>query len=85
MSISSTLQGTINLIQIGQEIYRKVAAFMDAQEGFDTSGKDKKTNVLLLIRDIIVEAGKNWDSWFEHVSRFIDSAKSLYNSVKGII
>lgn len=84
-SISTALKSTIDLMVIGQDIYRKVVSLMDAQEGFNTSGSNKKQNVLLLIRDVIVEAGKNWDSWVTHVSRFIDSAKSLYNAVKGIL
>ena len=85
MSIALVLKGTIDLIVIGQEIYRKVVAFMDAQEGFNTKGSDKKLNVLALMRDVVIEAGKNWDSWYAHISHFIDSAKKLYNSVKGIV
>ena len=85
MSISAVLESSVNLIVLGQDIYRKVLGFMDAQEGYNATGKDKKINVLLLIRDVIIEAGKNWNSWFEHVARFIDSAKSLYNAVKGVI
>ena len=85
MSIATVLSGTIDLIVVGQDIYRHVVNFMDAQEGFGQTGAQKRLNVLALIRDVIVEAGKNWDSWVEHVKRFIDSAKALYNSVKGIL
>ena len=85
MSIALVLKGTIDLIVIGQDIYRKAVAFMDAQEGFDTKGGDKKLNVMLLMRDVVLAAGKDWDSWFDHISRFIDSAKKLYNSVKAIV
>ena len=85
MSIATVLEGTIKMMVLGQDIYRKVVAFMDAQEGFNTSGEDKKLNVLALIRDVIIEAGKNWATWFDHIAQFIDSAKSLYNAVKAIV
>lgn len=85
MSISAVLKSTVDMMVIGQEIYRQVLAFMDAQEKYGGTGDSKKQNVLLLIRDVIVEAGKNWDSWVTYVTRFIDSAKALYNSVKGIL
>lgn len=35
-------------------------------------------------KHLIIEAGKNWDKWEKYISDFIDAAKSVYNSLKGI-
>ena len=32
----------------------------------------------------VIEAGKNWNQWEKYISDFIDAAKSIYNSLKGI-
>lgn len=85
MNISQALQGTISLIQIGLEIYQSIVNAMDSAENMaDKSGGDKKLWVLAYAKSLIQEAGKNWDKWAKYVSDFIDAAKSIYNSVKGL-
>lgn len=85
MSISSVLQGVINTFTVGQDIYNAVVRAMDAAQSGANGSEDKKAWVMAYAKSIILEAGKNWDKWMGYVSSFIDSAKSLYNSVKGII
>lgn len=84
MSITKALEGTIKALTIGQDIYDKVVKYMDAYQGKGT-GAEKKTIVLELMRDFVLELGKNWDKWAKYISDFIDAAKSIYNSVKGIL
>ena len=44
----------------------------------------KKAWVLAAAKHLIVEVGKNWNLWEKYISDFIDAAKSVYNSLKGI-
>lgn len=83
-SIAAAVQGTIQLITIGQEIYQSIANAMDAAEKEAGTGSDKKEWVLAYAKSLIQEAGKNWDKWASYVSSFIDSAKAIYNSLKGL-
>lgn len=85
MSISSVLQVVISTFTVGQDIYNAVVKCMDAAQESAQSAKDKKEWVMAYAKSIIQEAGKNWDKWAIHIASFIDSAKSLFNSVKGII
>ena len=36
-------------------------------------------------RSAILKAGKDWDLWKGYIDEFIDSAKAIYNAVKGIL
>lgn len=83
-NIATAVQGTIQLITIGQEIYTQVSNFMDAIESSKDSGASKKEWVLAAAKNLILEAGKNWDKWASFISDFIDAAKSIYNSLKGL-
>lgn len=83
-SISQAVQGAITLITVGQEIYEAVAEFMDAMESEKSNGSDKKAWVMAMAKNLIFEAGKNWDKWEKFISDFIDAAKSIYNSLKGL-
>lgn len=82
--IATAVQGTIQLITIGQDIYQAIANAMDSAESGAESGASKKEWVLAYAKSIIQEAGKNWDKWATYVSNFIDAAKSIYNSLKGL-
>ena len=73
------------MIETGQNIYNYVAGLMDSFEGSKESGASKKASVLLVAREFIIELGKNWDSWSKYISDFIDAAKSIYNSLRGLI
>ena len=84
VSISQAINGTLTLITVGREIYEAVAEFMDAMESEQANGADKKAWVMAMAKNIILEAGKNWDKWESYISQFIDAAKSIYNSLKGI-
>lgn len=84
VSISQAINGTLALITIGREIYEEVTKFMDAVEDSAESGASKKEWVLAAAKNLITEAGKNWDKWVEYISNFIDAAKSIYNSIKGL-
>lgn len=83
-NIATALQGTIQLITIGQEIYSQVSQFMDAIESSEESGASKKEWVLAAAKNLIQGVGKNWDKWAKYISDFIDAAKSIYNSLKGL-
>lgn len=83
-TISQAVSGTINLLTVGREIYESIAKAMDAAESSSENSKSKKEWVLAFAKNLILEAGKNWDKWVKHVSDFIDSAKSIYNSLKGL-
>ena len=84
ISILQAINGTLTLITIGREIYESVAQFMDAMELEKTKGADKKSWVLAMAKSLILESGRNWDKWEKYISDFIDAAKSIYNSLKGI-
>lgn len=85
-TIAQALNGTLALITIGRDIYQAVVDTMDAaEEGNHKDGQSKKAWVLAYVKSIIIEAGKNWDKWAKYVSDFIDAAKSVYNSLKGIL
>lgn len=83
-NIATAVQGTIALIQVGQEIYTQVSDFMDAIESSKESGVSKKVWVLAAAKNLIQGVGKNWDKWAKYISDFIDAAKSIYNSLKGL-
>jgi len=84
-SIATTLSGVISIIQVGQEIYRMIAEYMDEMDQIKQSGADKKTRVMAYARSTILKAGKDWDLWKGYIDEFIDSAKAIYNAVKGIL
>jgi predicted PurR-regulated permease PerM len=83
-NIATAVQGAIQLITIGQEIYSQVSQFMDAIESSKESGASKKEWVLAAAKNLIQGVGKNWDKWAKYISDFIDAAKSIYNSLKGL-
>lgn len=83
-SISQAINGTLALVTAGREIYEEVSKFMDAIEDSKQSGASKKEWVLAAARSLIVGVGKNWDKWAKYISDFIDAAKSIYNSLKGV-
>ena len=83
-NIATAVQGTIQLITIGREIYSQVSQFMDAIESSKESGASKKEWVLAAAKNLIEGVGKNWDKWAKYISDFIDAAKSIYNSLKGL-
>lgn len=78
-SIALAVQGTIQLITVGQVIYHKISEYMDEMEAIKQSGSDKKTRVLAFARSLILKAGKDWTLWQSYVSAFIDAAKNIYN------
>lgn len=84
VSISQAINGTLTLITVGREIYEAVTELMDSVEKSEASGKSKKEWVLAATKHLILEGGKNWDKWAKYISDFIDAAKSIYNSLKGI-
>lgn len=84
-TISQALNGTLELITHGQTIYREVTKFMDAIESGSGNGMSKKDWVMAAAKNLILTDGKVWEKWAKFISNFIDSAKSLYNSVKGVL
>lgn len=84
-TISQALNGTLALITTGRAIYEDVTKFMDVAQAEDGKGANKKAWVLAAAKHLIVESGKNWNLWGKHISDFIDAAKSVYNSLKGIL
>lgn len=83
-TISQALNGTLALITVGRAIYEEVARFMDVVQAEGGNGANKKAWVMSAAKHLIGEAGKNWDKWAKYISDFIDAAKSVYNSLKGL-
>lgn len=83
-TISQALNGTLALITVGREIYEQVTKFMDVVQAEGDSGVNKKAWVMSAAKHLIIEVGRNWDKWAKYISDFIDAAKSIYNSLKGI-
>ena len=84
VSISQAINGTLTLITVGREIYEAVAEFMDVVQAEGGNGSNKKAWVMAATKHLILEGGRNWDKWEKYISDFIDAAKSIYNSLKGI-
>lgn len=83
-SISQAISGTIELLTVGREIYQSIANAMDAAELEANSGSYKFNWVMAYAKSLIIDAGKNWDKWAEYVANFINAAKSIYNSLRGL-
>lgn len=83
-TISQALNGTISLITVERAIYEEVTKFMDVVQAEGGNGANKKAWVLAAAKHLILESGKNWDKWEKYISDFIDAAKAVYNSLKGI-
>lgn len=85
MSIEKALKGVVDLMVVGAEIYAAITKAMDSVNHAPIDGSSKKKWVLAYAKSLIVGAGKNWDKWASYISDFIDSAKAIYNAVKGVI
>ena len=83
VSIAQAINGTLTLITVGRAIYEAVASYMDSMESSNESGVSKKALVLAKAKELILNENK-WDKWESYISQFIDAAKSIYNSLKGI-
>ena len=84
VSITQAINGTLTLITVGREIYEAVTELMDVVQAEGGNGSNKKAWVMAATKHLILEGGRNWDKWEKHISDFIDAAKSIYNSLKGI-
>ena len=83
-TITQAINGTLTLITVGREIYEAVTELMDVVQAEGGSGSNKKAWVMSATKHLILEGGRNWDKWEKYISDFIDAAKSIYNSLKGI-
>ena len=84
ISITQAINGTLTLITVGREIYEAVTELMDVVQADGGNGSNKKAWVMSATKHLILEGGRNWDKWEKYISDFIDAAKSIYNSLKGI-
>ena len=84
ISITQALNGTLTLITVGREIYEAVAELMDVVQAKGENSSNKKDWVMAATKHLVLEGGRNWDKWEKYISDFIDAAKSIYNSLKGI-
>lgn len=86
-TIATTATLIIQAIEEGKEIYQTVVNAMDALEtvSANKSGADKKAIVLAVVQSFIEEAGQNWSTWVDEVSKFIDTIKGLYNNALDLI
>lgn len=84
VSIAQAINGTLTLITVGREIYQAITGYMDSMEASNESGVSKKAWVLAKAKELILNENKEWDKWESYISQFIDAAKSIYNSLKGI-
>lgn len=83
-TITQAINGTLTLITVGREIYEAVTELMDVVQAEGGNGSNKKAWVMAATKHLILECGRNWDKWEKYISDFIDAAKSIYNSLKGI-
>ena len=81
-NIATAVQGTIALIQVGQEIYQTVLNAMDAAEQEKQSGQVKKAWVVAFIKSFLFDLGENWDNWVKAIVAFIDFSKAFYNQFR---
>ena len=84
ISITQAINGTLTLITVGCEIYEAVTELMDVVQAEGGNGSNKKAWVMAATKHLILEGGRNWDKWEKYISDFINAAKSIYNSLKGI-
>ncbi len=84
-TISQALNGTISLITVGRAIYEEVTKFMDVVQAEGGNGANKKAWVMAAAKHLIIESGRTWNQWGKYISDFIDAAKSVYNSLRGIL
>lgn len=83
-TITQAINGTLTLITVGREIYEAVTELMDVVQAEGGNGSNKMLCCSYYPRFLVLEGGRNWDKWEKYISDFIDAAKSIYNSLKGI-
>ena len=84
ISITQAINGTLTLITVGREIYEAVTELMDVVQAEGGNGSNKKAWVMAATKRLVLEGGRSWDKWEKYISDFIDAAKLIYNSLKGI-
>jgi len=86
VKIFDALQKVLETITHGQAIYTEVTKFMDEIQDTKESAASKKAWVMAAAKHLIInDHGKTWEKWEKYISDFIDSAKAMYNSIKGIV
>lgn len=84
--IFDALQAIIATITHGQAIYEEVLKLMDQIQDTKENAASKKSWVMAAAKHLIINGhGKTWAKWEKFISDFIDSAKAMYNSIKGIV
>lgn len=85
-NISTAVSSTIQILEVGREIYLQVANAMDAIEakGSTMSGADKKAWVLEFAAKEIKAVLLNLDYWIPKITQWIDAFKAAYNALKGL-
>lgn len=82
-TITSTAQSAVDLFGEFKEVYEFITNTMDSLEQSNLLGKDKLTSVLAVVRDAFDFLNNHWTEWHIKLTKFIQSAKSLYNIVTG--
>lgn len=86
IKIFDALQAIIATITHGQAIYAEVLKLMDQIQDTKENAASKKDWVMAATKHLIINGhGKTWAKWEKFISDFIDSAKAMYNSIKGIV
>lgn len=81
--IRNIVETVIDTAKQGYDIYVAIAKHMDAMEiESGLSGTEKKRIVMDFIYKTVKEVSENWTYWFNAMSKFIDSIKTIYNIVK---
>lgn len=85
-SISDAVSSTIDVLETGNEIYRKIAGAMDAieEQGSQLSGTEKKLWVLEYASKEISEVLGNLDYWIPKIKQWIDIFKAAFNALKAL-
>ena len=79
-------QPVIQLYDDGKEILEFVANAMDAMETLGKlKGPEKKAYVMDKAKELVLAGPLKWEKWFNIISRFIDTIKTIFNLAKSLV
>lgn len=84
--IYSIAHPVIELYNSGKEILKFVANAMDAMESLGKlTGAEKKAYVMDKAKELVLAGPLKWAEWFNIISKFIDTIKTMFNLAKSLI
>ena len=76
-------QPVIQLYEDGKEILEFVANAMEALGKL--KGPEKKAYVMDKAKELVLAGPLKWEKWFNIISRFVDTVKTIFNLAKALI